>query len=396
MNIIVDFNAPIKDGTEIVFRSPVDCSLVTGLLVNYDGGSQEFAFADAHGNNVGDIDHLFAENVVVKVILDVTTSMAFVQNADTNAYLEGRFADIEESIGNAVLHTKQTLKEEQKTQARENIGAASVADLPAVASGIIEKVCPDFTESGSVVTCEPVGGYPLNVATFIPVVAEASKITLHHCGKNLLPHNASNTTQGITLTRDADGTIHLNGTATANAWFYIYPVCTLPIVDYVLSVHNANFSTGVDNFGFKYKDNAHNVTSLDSAISGLKSNAIKQIDCVEFRVPGGTTLNDATFQIQLEVGTVKTKYEPYRGETFTANFGALVVGDYDWQSGTGTLTDSEGNIPQLTPTEILAFDGVNTLYTSIENTTTTVSGKADPKAMFEKLTNAIIALGGNV
>lgn len=99
MNIIVDLNYPIQDGTEIKFRSPVDCSQVTGLIVNYNGGSQEFVFADAHGNNVGDIDHLFAEDVVVKVILDVTTSMAFVQNADTNAYLEGRFAELEEKIG---------------------------------------------------------------------------------------------------------------------------------------------------------------------------------------------------------------------------------------------------------------------------------------------------------
>lgn len=102
MNIIVDLNYPIKDGTEVVFRSPVDCSQVTGLLVNYqDNGpcSKEFAFADANGNNVGDIDHLFAEDVPVKVILDITKNMAFVQNADTNAYLEGRFAKLEAQIG---------------------------------------------------------------------------------------------------------------------------------------------------------------------------------------------------------------------------------------------------------------------------------------------------------
>ena len=103
MNIRVDLTTPIKNGTEVVFRSPVDCSQVTGLKVYYpeDGVtvSKEFAFADAHGNNVGDIDHLFAENVVVKVILDLITSMAFVQNADTNAYLEGRFADLERQIG---------------------------------------------------------------------------------------------------------------------------------------------------------------------------------------------------------------------------------------------------------------------------------------------------------
>lgn len=96
MNIIVDLNTSIKDGKEVVFRSPVDCSQVTGLKVYYrepDGStaSQEFVLADAHGNNVGLIDHLFAENVVVKVILDVTTGMAFVQNADTNAYIERTF-----------------------------------------------------------------------------------------------------------------------------------------------------------------------------------------------------------------------------------------------------------------------------------------------------------------
>ena len=99
MNVRVDLNAPIKDGMDVVFRSPVDCSQVTGLIVYYEGGSQEFMFADAHGNNVGDIDHLFAEDAVVKVILDVTKGMAFVQNADTNAYLEGRFAELENMIG---------------------------------------------------------------------------------------------------------------------------------------------------------------------------------------------------------------------------------------------------------------------------------------------------------
>ena len=102
MNIRVDLEAPITDGREVVFRSPVDCSQVTGLKVYYmDGGNascKEFAFADAHGNNVGDIPHLFAENVVVKVILDVTTGMAFVQNADTNAYLEWRFAELEKAM----------------------------------------------------------------------------------------------------------------------------------------------------------------------------------------------------------------------------------------------------------------------------------------------------------
>jgi hypothetical protein len=91
MNIRVNLNTNIADGSEVVFRSPADCSQVTGLVIYHNGGKTEFAFADAHGNNVGDIDHLFAENAVVKVILDVTARMAFVQNADTNAYIERTF-----------------------------------------------------------------------------------------------------------------------------------------------------------------------------------------------------------------------------------------------------------------------------------------------------------------
>lgn len=95
-NIRVDLDYTLQDGAEIKFRSPVDCSQVAGLIVYYPGidgniTSKEFVFADAHGNNVGDIDHLFAEDVVVKVILDVAKGMAFVQNADTNAYIEDTF-----------------------------------------------------------------------------------------------------------------------------------------------------------------------------------------------------------------------------------------------------------------------------------------------------------------
>ena len=132
MNIRVDLNTPIRDGTEVVFRSPVDCSQITGLIVYYNGESKEFTFADAHGNNVGYIDHLFAENVVVKVILDISTSMAFVQNADTNAYLEGRIDRVD-------LKLPQELTPKQQAQAMANIGAvASVNGIAPDENGNVE------------------------------------------------------------------------------------------------------------------------------------------------------------------------------------------------------------------------------------------------------------------
>jgi hypothetical protein len=109
-NIRVDIDYIIEDGTEIKFRSPADCSAITGLVVYYPSASgsttsKVFMLADAHGNNVGDIDHLFAENVVVKVILDVTNSVAFVQNADTNAYLEAQLASRVKKSGDTMTGT---------------------------------------------------------------------------------------------------------------------------------------------------------------------------------------------------------------------------------------------------------------------------------------------------
>lgn len=105
-NIRVDTDFTIEDGAEVVFRSPVDCSAVTGLIVYYPTvsgttTSKTFQLSDAHGNNVGNIDNLFTEDVVVKVILDVTAGIAYVQNADTNAYLEGKFTILDAVVDKA-------------------------------------------------------------------------------------------------------------------------------------------------------------------------------------------------------------------------------------------------------------------------------------------------------
>lgn len=95
-NIRIDTDHTLKDGLELVFRAPCDASAVTGMLVysTVTDTTQEFKLTDANGNDLGSINHLFAGSAVVKVILDVTQGKAFVQNADTNKYLEDRFANL--------------------------------------------------------------------------------------------------------------------------------------------------------------------------------------------------------------------------------------------------------------------------------------------------------------
>jgi hypothetical protein len=114
LNILVKLdNHFIEDGSEIKFRAPVSCSEVTRLHVQYEGEhgteTKVFAFADANGNDIGKVNNLFAAGAIVKVVLDLEPTIegiaedvdgaAFVQNADTNKYLEDRLARLAASIG---------------------------------------------------------------------------------------------------------------------------------------------------------------------------------------------------------------------------------------------------------------------------------------------------------
>ena len=97
-NIRIDQAATVVNGQALTFKSPADCSAITGLIVYYPNGntttSKTFKFVDAHGVDVGSgTISLFAANAMVKVILDVDSGKAFVQNADTNAYLEEKLAE---------------------------------------------------------------------------------------------------------------------------------------------------------------------------------------------------------------------------------------------------------------------------------------------------------------
>lgn len=101
-NIRVDVPRTVYNGSEVVFLAPCDCSIITGLSVYYpDQNKQEtvshFVFRDAHGFELSDVDDLFTKGVYVKVILNVTDGFAYIQNADTNKYLEEKFKGYVES-----------------------------------------------------------------------------------------------------------------------------------------------------------------------------------------------------------------------------------------------------------------------------------------------------------
>ena len=91
-NIRVELSQEIIDGQPVTFVAPCNCTEIQGMKVYYPGGSKVFTFKDAHGNTLTGLGNLFGKGAYVKAILDVKNGVAYLQNADTNAYLEAQLA----------------------------------------------------------------------------------------------------------------------------------------------------------------------------------------------------------------------------------------------------------------------------------------------------------------
>ena len=284
MNIRVDLNKPIKDGAEVVFRSPVDCSQITGLIVYYrENGNtayKEFAFADANGNDVGNIDHLFGENAVVKVILDLDTSMAFVQNADTNAYLERRL----NSCAGAIVCEASG----------EVISIADASNGKLFGLTVYGKTTQNGTPS-------PENPVPLESA------GDSGSIGVTVAGKNLLPYPYNETTKtinGITYTDNGDGTITASGTSTASASIYLARDFGLMPGTYIASV---NAVSGV--YLSIYKNNA-----WMADVASANTFTVEQGDRLTayIQVTSGKTVNAVLKPMIRDASVTDDSYEHYK------------------------------------------------------------------------------------
>ena len=73
-NIKITLDHDIYDGIDIIFRTPCDCSEITGLTIHYPSlngaiASKDFILKDAHNNDIGNISDLFASDVLIKILL---------------------------------------------------------------------------------------------------------------------------------------------------------------------------------------------------------------------------------------------------------------------------------------------------------------------------------------
>ena len=270
------------------------------------------------------------------------------------------------------------------------VDSTIAADSTWSSKNTVDKLCPTINESGSVVTCEPVEGYPLGVVSHIETVQEGSGTP---SPDNVRPIVAR---AGVTLT-------HSNEAETN----------TLTI-DFGQDVYGGslNWATGVLTIDRKMVilDGTEVWETATTGVSGLPRYRLSitynpvLLDniwlTVNNRIPCDNLMCSKLPTVGADAGWTGKAYGIYAEGYRVIN---VVHGEYapdveslkEMMKGAQIAFGLEAPITiQLAQQEILALSGVNTLYSDTGNTD--VTGKADPVAIINKLSNAILSLGSNV
>ena len=206
-----------------------------------------------------------------------------------------------------------------------------------------------FQQSGSIITCQPVEGSELHVVSEITAVQEGegdpspdnvrpivgwNGANLIRCGTNLWPDFIVSQTyaNGNTVTVNDDGWIDVHkveGLSINQQKSGVF----LPLSTYTLS-------NGIDTGSSVYfqvdDDNGNNLYTIKYPTS---TQEILSRDGMIYLYSDTLSIADVSLRPSLNVGSSVLPYEPYRGQTYTADFGETVYGGtLDWATGVLTVT----------------------------------------------------------
>ena len=307
---------------------------------------------------------------------------------------------------------------------------------------VVDSLAPAFSETGSVVTCNPVAGYPLSIQAQIVPVQEGSG---DPSPDNVRPISGKNSASisicGVNLWDNNLDSDIVEQYPSGNGYLAC-PIKLKPNTNYVLYIPENNRTTANITFTTQNiqnnspKDEFYiNLSGTDNYIQGYKKFLTGSNGYAYINVNANTfgqywdRLINTVPNVMIYEGADEIPYEPHHGQTITIPFGQTIYGGtLDVVTGMLTVTQAEiasyngedlpggwisdrdmygpGAAPtigaqvvyelaepqiiQLTPQEILALSGVNTIYADTGNVI--VSGRADPNAVIQQLAARIAAL----
>ena len=245
------------------------------------------------------------------------------------------------------------------TQLKDDLAAitpddSAVDGKPWTSRKIVDTLCPPFEVSGSAVTCHPVEHYPLGAVSRIEPIQSGSGdpspdnirpivgwdiVSVTRCGKNLIDYSkmVDTTSNGVKYLKQPDGGISVTGTAIKESW------CQ-PLYNTSTAIPAGVYTTSL--IGKKN-------TSLQVVIKRASGNnqwvsgtfVIADGDILLYtyiRVEGGNTCNETVYPMLVEGNIAPTAYEPYTGDTYTAELPETIYGgELDWITGVLTVTHGQ-------------------------------------------------------
>lgn len=178
------------------------------------------------------------------------------------------------------------------------------------------------------------------------------RIRIVNSGKNLIPYpyySTTQTTNGVTFTDNGDGSVTVNGTATANAyntfWLDLENIDTTK--KYVLSGSTNNVHVYVTLYQGKTWKKEYMSKGQPIVIEFPTDIEFNRISASSY-VYNGYTANNETIRPQLELGETATEYVPYRAPST-----AVIYRSAPLKKGESINFRSDG-LPKLT-----LFEGEN-------------------------------------
>ena len=182
-------------------------------------------------------------------------------------------------------------------------------------------VFPQINEGTTLLDFEPyTGGIPRPNPDYPQEIKSVVNPTVKVCGKNLFqPLMPTTTVNGVTVTNNGNGTYTLSGTAIANEVF------RLDQLSYVgtgnLKKYKGTYTFSRSDASYEARVMQHDTWKTASFLSIGSKKDTKEINldnCFIFiSVSKGKTYNNVLVDLQFEVGSTATTYEPYHEQTVT-------------------------------------------------------------------------------